>query len=85
MTIKELSRPSSTPTNINIEDYLVDPDANVVWEGPNFGQTGGHDDVETAVPSESSELVSLGGVPFSTPSTTTSRPTMSSSSLLSSS
>ncbi|KAL6001215.1 hypothetical protein ACLOJK_006947 [Asimina triloba] len=45
--------PSNMPADVNFEDYLVDPEANVVGAGPCSRQTGGHDNVETAIPGES--------------------------------
>ncbi|KAL6003100.1 hypothetical protein ACLOJK_023323 [Asimina triloba] len=85
MIIKEHSHPSTRQTDVNIEDYLVDSNANEVSTDDSFGQTGGHDDVKTAVPSESTQPVPPGGVPFLTRSTATSHPTMSSTYMSSSS
>ncbi|KAL6004010.1 hypothetical protein ACLOJK_004556 [Asimina triloba] len=50
MTIKEPSHPSTTQTDVNIEDYLVDLDVNVVKASPSSGETCGHNDADTAVP-----------------------------------
>ncbi|KAL5979612.1 hypothetical protein ACLOJK_019521 [Asimina triloba] len=75
----------SNVTNVNVEDYLVDSEANMVGAGPHFGQTGGNDNAANTVPNESTQPVSPGGVSFSTPSTANPRPTMSSTSMPSSS
>ncbi|KAL6003732.1 hypothetical protein ACLOJK_004278, partial [Asimina triloba] len=68
--------PSSSPTDANVEDFLVDPKTNVAGTGLRSGQPSGHDDVETTVPSTSTPPLSPGGDPFSTPSTLTSPFTM---------
>ncbi|KAL6002682.1 hypothetical protein ACLOJK_022901 [Asimina triloba] len=74
---QEPSHPSFLPVDVNVEDFLVDPDDNLGGAGPRSGKTDDTEDI--VIP------VSPSGVPFSTPSTATSRPTMSSTSMPSSS
>ncbi|KAL5978410.1 hypothetical protein ACLOJK_029527 [Asimina triloba] len=81
---KELPHPSIIQIDVNVKDYLVDPETNMVEAGPSFRQSGGNDDFANAVPSEFTQPVSPGGVQFYIPSTATSRPTMSFSSMPSS-
>ncbi|KAL5993168.1 hypothetical protein ACLOJK_014091 [Asimina triloba] len=68
------SHPSAPHSGVNVDDFLMDPDDTMGGAGPSSGKTGGTDDVANAGHSESTP----GGVPFSTPSTATFRPTMSS-------
>ncbi|KAL5996588.1 hypothetical protein ACLOJK_007507, partial [Asimina triloba] len=77
--------PSVPPTNVNVEDFLVDPDDNLGGAGSRFGKTVDPNDVMTAGCSGSTQPISPSGVSFSTPSTATSRPTMSSTSMSSTS
>ncbi|KAL6002242.1 hypothetical protein ACLOJK_037691 [Asimina triloba] len=73
--------PSVPPTDVNVEDFLVDPDDNLGGAGSHFSKTVDPNDVVTAGCSGSTQPVSPSGVLFSTPSTATSRPTMSSTSM----
>ncbi|KAL5973170.1 hypothetical protein ACLOJK_037197 [Asimina triloba] len=77
--------PSVPPADVNVEDFLVELDDNLGGERPHSGKTDDTKDVMTAGHSESTQPASPGGVLFSTPSTTTSQPTMSSTSMPSSS
>ncbi|KAL5985049.1 hypothetical protein ACLOJK_038886 [Asimina triloba] len=80
-TSRAPSHPSSPHADVNVKDFLVDPDDTMGGTGPCSGRTGDTDDVENAGRSESTQPISPGGVPFSTPSTAISRPTMSSTSM----
>ncbi|KAL5994105.1 hypothetical protein ACLOJK_034977 [Asimina triloba] len=37
------------PADVNVEDFLVDLEANVAGAGPHSGQPNGHDDVKTVL------------------------------------
>ncbi|KAL5985561.1 hypothetical protein ACLOJK_027546 [Asimina triloba] len=84
-TSQEPSHPSAPQADVNVEDFLMDPEANIGGAGPSSGKIGDTDDVANTGRNESTQPVSPGSVPFSTPSTTISRPTMSFGSMPSSS
>ncbi|KAL5986552.1 hypothetical protein ACLOJK_014885 [Asimina triloba] len=53
MTFKEPSHPSTPQVDVNVEDFLVDPEINMGGARPSSGMTGGTDDVANAGGSES--------------------------------